>query len=215
MLRELFPDYIIEEQHNVNFNSDLFDFCKYMKSKYENTDLQNNKTKKIKETETYTIGGFQMSNVNDKNVIDYTTNDGVKEHHANALKKLKTNIIFPTIENYVKTLSLQLKEKQYLEYRSWFVLYDKDSFQEFHTHPNSLFTTIYYIETPINVIRNEGDLVIHDIKSKWNGLNKIYIKPKPGLCVTIPGYYPHGTMPFSSFENRACIVVDVELKTKL
>jgi hypothetical protein len=109
----------------------------------------------------------------------------------------------------LQQLQLTAKEHESLLYKNWFVLYDKNSFQEIHTHGDSLFTSVYFVKTLKNKNLYEGNLVITDTKSNYFGLRTETIIPEEGLIVTFPANYPHYVLPVVQDDTRAVIVNDM------
>lgn len=211
----LFRDYIIEKQINFTKDHILYDFVLDMKDRYKGSDEEVNHKIKIYGRRSHTVGGFQMRGLNKRNILDYTENDGIKPDHVKALTEFKESVVFPNIDEYIKLSETEVNEDEFLEYNSWFVYYDKSAYQKLHTHvQTSIFTMIYYLKTPVNIKDNEGDLVILDTKSTFRGTRERKITPLPGKLVIFPAYYPHGTLPFFSDEERICIVTDCHIKDK-
>ena len=100
--------------------------------------------------------------------------------------------------------------------RSWFVKYDKNAFQELHSHGGTILTQVYFVKVPKDLKfigtqpqRHEGSLVISNTKTDWDGLRTAYIKPEEGKLVTFPAEYPHYTLPIVSDDERYVIVQDI------
>jgi hypothetical protein len=205
----LFPDYLTVKQTNFQYNKELLEIMFFLKEKYEGTNLQVNQTpEKYKVPPfTYTVGGFQIGG---KHFTSYNENDGLTSEQTDILKLFKKNVLDETIQDYLKNFNnISINDSDKLLYKNWFVLYDKNSFQEIHTHGDSLFTSVYFVKTLKNKNLYEGNLVITDTKSNYFGLRTETIIPEEGLIVTFPANYPHYVLPVVQDDTRAVIVNDM------
>jgi hypothetical protein len=205
----LFPEYLTIKQTNFKYNKELLDIMFFLKQKYQGTNLQVNQTPEKYKVDpfTYTVGGFQMSG---KHFTHYNEDDGLTKEQTNILKLFKTDVLDVTIKDYLENLkSFCVNTDDKLLYKNWFVLYDKNSFQEIHTHGNTLFTSVYFVKTLKHKNSYEGNLVITDTKSDYFGLKTETIVPEEGVIVTFPGNYPHYVLPVMQDDIRAVIVNDM------
>jgi len=212
-LKLLFPDYILEEQSNFDCNEELVNICKTIESKYENF-AQN--PKKNEKTSIKTIGGYQTKT--SKPFLEFDVQDGISEIDVSILKRLKNEILNPAIHRYIKELNLNFNNLDLIT-NSWFVKYNKNSFQELHTHGTTIFTQVYFVKIPKELKfigsqpkRYEGTLIISNTKQDWDGTRMEYIKPEEGKLIMFPAHYPHYTLPIISNDERIVIIQDVHLK---
>jgi len=214
-LKILFPDYILEQQTHFNFNDSIYEVCKTVESKYKNF-AQNPNINEDEQIHFQTIGGYQARL--SKPFLDLTVEDGLTKENELYLKKLQNEILLPSIHYYIKNAQFEFTNEELLT-KSWFVKYNKNSFQELHTHGTTILTQIYFVKVPKDLKfigsqpkRYEGSLVICNTKNDWDGLRNAYIKPEEGKLVIINANYPHYTLPVLSDEDRVTIVQDVFLK---
>ena len=111
-------------------------------------------------------------------------------------------------------LNFKLEKDDELLYKNWFVFYNKNSYQQVHTHGNNLFTMIYFCKVSKTSNEKEGQLVITDVKNKSNGIESKYVTPVETKLVIFPAYYPHYTLPIFSDAERVVIVNDIYLRAK-
>jgi len=213
--RILFPDYILEKQTNFAHNIELYNICKKIESNKENF-AQSPNSDETKTKYFQTIGGYQPRL--SKPFLEYNEEDGLSSLETSILKKLQNEVLTPSIHRYIKEAEFKFSEEELLT-KSWFVKYNKNSFQELHTHGTTIFTQVYFLKVPkeLNFIgsqpkRYEGSLVISNTKQDWDGTRMAYIKPEEGKLVMFPAEYPHYTLPILSDDDRIVIVQDVFLK---
>ena len=213
----LFPDYISIRRHNYPNNQKLFEIMLSLKEKYSNTKFQTNQAlDKYRQPQhkdggfTYTVGGFQM---NKGNFTELKKEDGLTNEQVQTLDHFKQHVLFPTISDYQKNLKFTLSDKDDLLYKNWFVLYDKNSFQELHTHgASTIFTSVYFVKTPKKKYDFDGNLVVSNTKTEFVGLRHKDIEPEEGLMVTFPNDYPHYVLPFHGDGYRAVIINDMYVR---
>jgi len=196
----LFPDFYIEHLTNFEHNDDLYKVLCSLKKSNTNDN-----------SETYTVGGYQTHL--DKPLTDQKSTDkGMNDLYEKVLNKFTDDILKPAWNFYLDKLNIKLEKDDRLLYKNWFVFYDKNSYQQVHTHGSNLFTMIYFCKVPKNLNEKEGQLVITDIKNKSKGIESKYITPVETKLVIFPAYYPHYTLPIFSDKERVVVVNDVYLR---
>ncbi|MBO1255175.1 tetratricopeptide repeat protein [Alteromonas sp. 5E99-2] len=96
---------------------------------------------------------------------------------------------------------------------SWSICLNDKGFHSSHVHPEGNLSAVFYVSLP-DVIGEESDMG-HLVFGKPNfevpsNLEYEYkIKPKVGRLVVFPSYCWHGTIPFSSDEQRLTIAFDI------
>ena len=217
--RILFPDYIIEEQTNFAYNNELYNICKNIESKgYKNfSQIPGSEEDNFS---YQTIGGYQPDI--GKAFTDLTSkDDNILLEEEKILKQLQSDIFNKYVNDYVQYQYPKiLKDKELkLLYKCWFVKYNKNSFQDLHTHGSKLFTMVYFVKVPkiLKLIGKkpntfEGTLVISNTKQDPFGLKTIKVTPEEGKIVIFPADYPHYVMPMFTEEDRVVIVEDIYLK---
>ena len=215
----LFPDYIIEEQTNFSYNNELYNICKKIESKGHKNYAQTSGSDE--DSYSYqTIGGYQPDL--GKAFTDLKSQeDGITLEEENIVSKLQSDIFNKYVNKYVPEQFPRFLEDKDLKllYKCWFVKYNKNSFQDLHTHGSRLFTMVYFVKVPkvLNLIGKkpntfEGSLVISNTKHDPFGLKTIKVTPEEGKIVIFPADYPHYVMPMFSDEDRVVIVEDIYLK---
>ena len=196
----LFPDFYVEHLTNFEHNDDLYEVLCSLKKSNTNDN-----------SETYTVGGYQTHL--DKPLTDQKSTDkGMNDLYEKVLNKFTDDILKPAWNFYLDKLNIKLAKDDRLLYKNWFVFYDKNSYQQVHTHGSNLFTMIYFCKVPKNLNEKEGQLVITDIKNKSKGIESKYITPVETKLVMFPAYYPHYTLPIFSDKERVVVVNDVYLR---
>ncbi len=196
----LFPDFIVEKVTNFEHNDDLYEVLCSLKKANINDNL-----------ETYTVGGYQTHL--DKPLTDQKSTDkGMNELYKIVLNKFVDKILKPAWNFYLSKSKIKLEKDDELLYKNWFVFYNKNSYQQIHTHGGNLFTMIYFCKVPKILNEKEGQLVITDVKNKSKGVESIYITPVETKLIIFPAYYPHYTLPIFSDEERVVVVNDIYLR---
>ena len=198
----LFPDYYAEHITNFECNDILYEILCSLRKSHSNNNL-----------ETCTVGGFQTHL--DKPLTEQKSYDkGMNESYVKVLDKFKNELLKPAWNLYLNKLNFKLDNDNELLYKNWFVFYNKNSYQQVHTHGNNLFTMIYFCKVSKTSNENEGQLVITDVKNKSNGIESKYVTPVETKLVIFPAYYPHYTLPIFSDTERVVIVNDIYLRAK-
>ena len=210
--RVLFPDFILEEQSNFDCNKELLDVCKKVESKYENL-AQTPDSVEGKDKFFATVGGYQTKSSNP--FLNFKEEDGISKFDVSILNRLQDEILMPSFKKFCEKAKYNFFGADLLV-RSWFVKYDKNAFQELHSHGGTILTQVYFVKVPKDLKfigtqpqRHEGSLVISNTKTDWDGLRTAYIKPEEGKLVTFPAEYPHYTLPIVSDDERYVIVQDI------
>ncbi len=213
--RILFPDYILEKQSNFDCNKELLDVCKKVESKYENF-AQTPDSVEGDERFFATVGGYQTKQSTP--FLNFKEKDGISKYDVSILERLQNEVLMPSFHKFIEDADYKFDNADLLT-KSWFVKYDKNSFQELHTHGDTILTQVYFVKVPKDLkfigtqpYRHEGSLVISNTKTDWNGLRTAYIKPEEGKLVMFPAEYPHYTLPIISNDERYVIVQDIFLK---
>jgi len=196
----LFPDFYVEHLTNFEHNDDLYEVLCSLKKSNTNDN-----------SETYTVGGYQTHL--DKPLTDQKSDDkGMNDLYEVILNKFTDDVLKPAWNFYLDKLNIKLEKDDRLLYKNWFVFYEKNSYQQVHTHGSNLFTMIYFCKVPKNLNEKEGQLVITDIKNKSKGIESKYITPVETKLVMFPAYYPHYTLPIFSDKERVVVINDVYLR---
>jgi hypothetical protein len=74
----------------------------------------------------------------------------------------------------------------------WFHQYNKGSFFDWHTHPQSNYSAVYFVELPSDELATE----IHGVKK---------LKPREGDLLVFPGFLPHRS-PVNNTDSRKTII---------
>jgi len=74
----------------------------------------------------------------------------------------------------------------------WFHQYNKGSFFDWHTHPQSNYSAVYYVELPSNELVTE----IYGVK---------HLTPQEGDLLIFPGFLPHRS-PINNTDSRKTII---------
>tara|TARA_B110000285_G_C14872355_1_gene489831 strand:- start:60 stop:809 length:750 start_codon:yes stop_codon:yes gene_type:complete len=212
----LFPTYIGKYKLEFSQREVLFNLTNKFRKKYNSRSQSSGEIEKS--GDFYTIGGFQMNlfeNLGVHNFTDLRVEHGITQEEEDALKTLaKTFRIISNdfAENYSGDF-FDSKGKVY--YKNWFVMYDKNSFQEIHSHSGgNLWTQVYFLKLPKDLKyigskphRKEGSLVITNNSPNHNGSQVKYITPEEDMVVMFQGKFPHYTLPMIS-EGYRCVIVN-------
>jgi hypothetical protein len=204
----LFYSHYTERRYDFPYNDDLIDAIRSIRTN------QTSAVNKKFDSDNFhygnkTLGGFQPVFPTDFTEITKEHAPYLQDKHFNAIKSLKENIIIDTVNDHLTRFYPAITQE--LIYVNWAIIYDKNSFQRIHTHGNTLFTSIFYVDMPKTKYPYEGQLEITDTSSNFNGLATRVIEPIKGLMITFPGKYPHYTLPIQSEGERIVIVNDVRM----
>jgi uncharacterized protein (TIGR02466 family) len=109
-----------------------------------------------------------------------------------------------------------LRRRNTFDYRiqgAWSVRLQPGGFHTDHFHAQGWLSSAFYVETPDAALETED-------RQGWIRFGKPpfvtdppmdaahYVKPKPGRLVLFPSYMWHGTVPFTTDENRLTIAFD-------
>jgi uncharacterized protein (TIGR02466 family) len=109
-----------------------------------------------------------------------------------------------------------LRRRNALDYRiqgAWSVRLRPGGFHRDHFHPEGWLSSAFYVETPDQALES-------DDRQGWIRFGKPpfateppmepahFVKPKPGRLVLFPSYMWHGTVPFTTDEERLTIAFD-------
>ena len=215
-VNNLFPTYIGRYKLEFSQREVIFNLMNKLREKYDSRSQKPGETEKP--GDFYTIGGFQMSlfeNLGVHNFTDLRVEHGITQEEEDALKTLANTFRIVTndfADNYGGDF-FDLQGTMY--YKNWFVMYDKNSFQEIHSHGGSnLFTQVYFLKLPKDLKyigskpnRKEGSLVITNPSANHNGTQVEYVTPEEDMIVMFQGKFPHYTLPVIS-EGYRCVIVN-------
>ena len=92
----------------------------------------------------------------------------------------------------------------------WGVILKQEGFQKRHIHPEARFSGVLYLRVPSNQDETQASGKGNLCFSSTANESQLQIEPEPGLAVLFPSYFPHGTIPLSSSEERICIAFNVQ-----
>lgn len=108
----------------------------------------------------------------------------------------------------------KLNTFDYVETDSWSVILHNSGFHKNHHHPAGWYSGPYYAQVPIQVSGS-------DSKQGWVKLGQpgfnmmtelqpdLIIEPKNSMMIRFPSYFWHGTIPFSSDQERITVPCDI------
>jgi hypothetical protein len=126
------------------------------------------------------IDNFKEINKNILSLINKIPNNSVQDYNDkishtdwNLPRDLKTdylNYFIEILNPYLKKISIKLNSKNLKISNIWFQQYNKSDIHTWHTHPDSNFTNVYFVELPCKSLGteilnhdkldlNEGDLL--------------------------------------------------------
>ena len=96
------------------------------------------------------------------------------------------------IDSYLKKMAFNFKSKQYSINNIWFQQYGKTNSHNWHTHPDTNWTNVYFVELPDKSLATE--ILDH---------NKLDVEE--GSLLTFPAYIYHRS-PLNIYDNRKTII---------
>ena len=94
-----------------------------------------------------------------------------------------------------ENLYIALEGMKCFEYKisnMWFHQYNKESFFDWHTHPQTNYSAVYFVELPSDELATE----IYGVKK---------LKPREGDLLVFPGFLPHRS-PVNNTDSRKTII---------
>ena len=161
-----------------------------------------------------------------------TKYDGTAVHRKNQLSKNKNilenknlsrvkNFINDRMLNYIENVA-QIENEFYMT-QSWSTISKKDQNHHVHTHPNAIFSCVYYAQCESGDIEfyfeprlREKFNFTYKIK-KWNNFNceTWNYEVKTGDIIIFPAWIPHGTTPNDIETDRIIIGANYFIKGKV
>jgi len=94
---------------------------------------------------------------------------------------------------------------------AWSVRLQRSGFHINHVHPEGWLSSAFYVRLPAGMQGQEGWLKFGEPGPPTAPpLSAEYlVQPEPGLLVLFPSYVWHGTVPFSSAEQRLTCAFDI------
>jgi len=114
-------------------------------------------------------------------------------------------------------------QSMHFELWGWITQFSKGGYNSPHLHPRSTISGVYYVETPISVLKNEegnhaGWLCFLDPRANsqnWplpGQVNNFFISPVPGSIVLFPSSLSHFVPPFQGDGIRTAIAFNLRHK---
>lgn len=100
----------------------------------------------------------------------------------------------------------------------WVNVNGPNSFNQLHTHPNSLISGVYYAKTP----ENSGELILHDPRKQasvyqaplagrnFRNVHQYQVEPREGRLVLFPAWLEHGVGQNLSQEERVSFSFNID-----
>lgn len=149
---------------------------------------------KIKDFEKFNVKLLSLINKTPKNpLIEF--NDNITHTDFNLPKNFKREYLdyfLEFIKPYLLEICAKLHTKKIEVSNAWFQQYTKNSLHQWHTHPNTHFTNVYFVELPFKSLGTEI-------------LNQDNLDLNEGDLLTFPAYYFHRS-PINLSEKRKTII---------
>ena len=188
------------------FSSLLFRSFFTIETNTRNTIINKLKGKKdISLMENAPLGNY-TDFYNDNNIIDDPL-----------LKDVKDFIL--TEVNSVNNFAGFLEPINYLN--SWFSIIEKYGYHEAHTHPDCLWSAVYYLQAehtdaPIcflnkNIIDTGWGMGVKSVKTEFNS-NQVSVQPETGMLLIFPSYLLHKVDQQKTDNERIMIAMNFSNK---
>ena len=109
-----------------------------------------------------------------------------------SFKREYLNYFLNFIKPYMNELSTKLYSKNWTIHNCWFQQYSKLNYHEWHTHPETNFTNVYFVELPNGSLGTE----IFNVEK---------LKLQEGDLLTFPGYFYHRS-PLNKTKKRKTVI---------
>ena len=119
----------------------------------------------------------------------------VKKTEQTTTYKLLNVLNFPVLKNLKLQITEILNLKNLLLTNSWAQLYNKGDKHSVHTHPNSVYSGIIYLNS-----KKSSPTVFYD-----RNFNKYFHQSKKNTLILFPSHIPHGVEPLNKDEQRLII----------
>ena len=164
-----------------------------------------------------------------KSVVDTyeIERSGVKTDTSNISLSTKTKELFknPAFTELVKEINNEFTmfQNEYMKYTnnnfeittSWATITKPKQESNFHNHFNSMYSGIFYINTP----KNSGNIMFEDFRDKRYNLepnehndynsHAYMFEPKPGMLILFPSEVHHKILKNNSNEDRYSIAFNM------
>lgn len=126
-----------------------------------------------------------------------------------------------SVRKYIRDLLTQNSLHQYcpkpftdFEYvGAWSVKLNNDGYHTNHVHPEGTLSAVFYVDIPKNLDEEKEEGYLTFGRPNFETLKELSheysIRPETGKLVIFPSYCWHGTIPFTSDEQRLTIAFDV------
>ena len=121
------------------------------------------------------------------------------------------NFVVNRVKNYCEQLQI---EKNFLDYRpidSWFNIYKKGDYQEYHYHSNSILSVVYFLKVgknPANIYFKNPYIDLLPIKYDNYTIDtyeRIHYEPQPGMILIFKSHLEHSVKKQIDDEDRISI----------
>jgi uncharacterized protein (TIGR02466 family) len=125
------------------------------------------------------------------------------------------------IEQYIRALPddathpfLRRKSDEFSYFGAWSCRLRSSGFHTNHVHPQGWISSAYYVAVPdvaADETGRQGWLKFGESNLELSERDRpeLFVQPKVGRLVLFPSYFWHGTVPFTSSEERLTIAFDV------
>jgi uncharacterized protein (TIGR02466 family) len=131
------------------------------------------------------------------------------------------NSISEAVRQYIRDLpddplhpTARRKNEHFKFAGSWSCRLHTSGFHTNHVHPKGWISSAYYVSLPSAIEKtrqNEGWIKFGEssLQAAATDRPESFVKPQVGRLVLFPSFFWHGTVPFTSSENRVTIAFDV------
>ncbi len=121
------------------------------------------------------------------------------------------DFVIQEVKQYCELLDIRKDFINYKPIDSWFNIYDKGDYQEFHHHNNSVLSVVYFLKTSKNSAKIHFKNPYIDMKAPLynqytsDTFERIYFEPVEGLMLIFRGHLEHCVEKQIDEENRISI----------
>ena len=164
-----------------------------------------NEHKNIKQQLLYYIEKFQAHSIDKKEPLHQYDNADViskTDFWIDNREEDYIKLVYPLLDSYCKKLFKNTTANDVSFTKIWFQQYVKNNTHGWHTHPNTHFTNVYFLELPDETYKTE-------IKDLYG--NTLSYNCQEGDIVTFPGFYSHQSPLIDCDLRKTIISFNIEL----
>lgn len=172
----------------------------------------------IKHLEEERAASPDLPSFSSKGNTAWHSKDNLADLDTEWSKGLRQMIIDLSNRYYIALMGgVPLPSEEYLRIKCWALILGQYSYSNYHTHPNSDVSGVYWVQKPDNMQPNEGRFTVPDPRggaqgSRIEGSQVWYADPKVGTGLVFSSWLPHFVEPHYQPGERISISWNLFIK---